>query len=386
MNKKILFLIIPLLLLTGCYDYKELNTISILSATEINKIDDKYVVSAQAVNPQAPDKTTTTQAPFIIYNGSGKTIQEAYRKITNETSKFLYSSHLQLLIINEKVAKENIKEIIDFYLKSPPIRTEFYILISKSDNVLDIITPINDISSSSIKETIENNVKYLGTTNTVTFNELTNMILDPNLEIVLPTIKLINDSKEGEKIENIEKTKIDTKYQLDGLAIFKDNKLQGYLNEEESKTYNILKNKINNTILTTKCDDNKYMTTEIIDSKSEINVKKNNIKIKIKLSGNLNEYHCNKPLDKTKTIKDIEKKFEKEVTNTLTSNINKIRKEYNSDIFGFLDKLYRTDYNKYKEIKNNWYKSTYQNIDISITSDVSIISKGKVTGTIYEEN
>ena len=386
MNKKILFLIIPLLLLTGCYDYKELNTISILSATEINKIDDKYVVSAQAVNPQAPDKTTTTQAPFIIYNGSGKTIQEAYRKITNETSKFLYSSHLQLLIINEKVAKENIKEIIDFYLKSPPIRTEFYILISKSDNVLDIITPINDISSSSIKETIENNVKYLGTTNTVTFNELTNMILDPNLEIVLPTIKLINDSKEGEKIENIEKTKIDTKYQLDGLAIFKDNKLQGYLNEEESKTYNILKNKINNTILTTKCDDNKYMTTEIIDSKSEINVKKNNIKIKIKLSGNLNEYHCNKPLDKTKTIKDIEKEFEKEVTNTLTSNINKIRKEYNSDIFGFLDKLYRTDYNKYKEIKNNWYKSTYQNIDISITSDISIISKGKVTGTIYEEN
>ncbi|MBQ8218921.1 MAG: Ger(x)C family spore germination protein [Bacilli bacterium] len=386
MNKNILFLIIPLLLLTGCYDYKELNTISILSATEINKIDDKYVVSAQAVNPQAPDKTTTTQAPFIIYNGSGKTIQEAYRKITNETSKFLYSSHLQLLIINEKVAKENIKEIIDFYLKSPPIRTEFYILISKSDNVLDIITPINDISSSSIKETIENNVKYLGTTNTVTFNELTNMILDPNLEIVLPTIKLINDSKEGEKIENIEKTKIDTKYQLDGLAIFKDNKLQGYLNEEESKTYNILKNKINNTILTTKCDDNKYMTTEIIDSKSEINVKKNNIKIKIKLSGNLNEYHCNKPLDKTKTIKDIEKKFEKEVTNTLTSNINKIRKEYNSDIFGFLDKLYRTDYNKYKEIKNNWYKSTYQNIDISITSDISIISKGKVTGTIYEEN
>lgn len=386
MNKNIFLLIIPILLLTGCYDYKELNSISILSATEINKIDDKYYVSAQAVNPQAPDKTTTTQAPFIIYNGSGKTVQEAYRGITNESSKFLYSSHLQLLIINEKVAKENIKEIIDFYLKSPPIRTEFYILISKNDNVLDIITPINDISSASIKETIENNVKYLGTTNTVTFNELTNMILDPNLEIVLPTIKIINDSKEGEKIENIEKTKIDTKYQLDGLAIFKDNKLIGYLNEEESKTYNILKNKINNTIITTKCNNDKYMTTEIIDSKSDIKFEKNKINIKLKLSGNLNEYHCSKPLDKTKVIKEIEKEFEKEITNTIKNDINKIRKEYNSDIFGFLDKLYRTDYNKYKEIKNNWYKSTYKNIDISINTNISIISKGKVTGSIYEKN
>jgi len=88
MNKKILFLIIPLLLLTGCYDYKELNTISILSATEINKIDDKYVVSAQAVNPQAPDKTTTTQAPFIIYNGSGKTIKKHIEKLQMKLQNF----------------------------------------------------------------------------------------------------------------------------------------------------------------------------------------------------------------------------------------------------------------------------------------------------------
>ena len=98
MNKKILIIIIPLLfLLTGCYDYKELNSISILSATEINKIDDEFIVSAQAVNPQAPDKTSNAQAPFIIYTGRGKTIQEAYRSIANESSKFLLITFLTAL-------------------------------------------------------------------------------------------------------------------------------------------------------------------------------------------------------------------------------------------------------------------------------------------------
>lgn len=387
MNKKILIIIIPLLfLLTGCYDYKELNSISILSATEINKIDDEFIVSAQAVNPQAPDKTSNAQAPFIIYTGRGKTIQEAYRSIANESSKFLYLNHIQILIINEKIAKESLDEIVDYYMRSSAIRTEFYVLIGRDDNILDVITPINDISSASIKESIENNLKYLGTTSDITFNELVSIMLDKNSEIVLPSIKLINDSKEGENIENTEKTKVNTKYELSNLAIFKDNKLIGYLDEEQSKTYNILQNKINNTILTYECDKDKYMSVEIIDSKSSMDVSNKKANIKVKLSGNLNEYNCSKSLDNKKTIEQIEKEFEQKLTETITKNINEVRTEYNSDIFGFLDNIYKKDYKTYKTIKNNWYNSNYQDLELSVKVDLTVIAKGKVMEAINEKN
>lgn len=387
MNKKILIIIIPLLfLLTGCYDYKELNSISILSATEINKIDDEFIVSAQAVNPQAPDKTSNSQAPFIIYTGRGKTIQEAYRSIANESSKFLYLNHIQILIINEKIAKESLDEIIDYYMRSSAIRTEFYVLIGRNDNILDIITPINDISSASIKESIENNLKYLGTTSDITFNELVSIMLDENSEIVLPSIKLINDSKEGENVENTEETKVNTKYELSNLAIFKDDKLIGYLNEEQSKTYNILQNKINNMILTYECDKDKYMSVEIIDSKSSMDVSNKKANIKVKLSGNLNEYNCSKSLDNKKTIEQIEKEFEQKLTETITKNINEVRTEYNSDIFSFLDNIYKKDYKTYKTIKNNWYNSNYQELELSVKVDLTVIAKGKVMEAINEKN
>lgn len=387
MNKKILIIIIPLLfLLTGCYDYKELNSISILSATEINKIDDEFIVSAQAVNPQAPDKTSNAQAPFIIYTGRGKTIQEAYRSIANESSKFLYLNHIQILIINEKIAKESLDEIIDYYMRSSAIRTEFYVLIGRNDNILDIITPINDISSASIKESIENNLKYLGTTSDITFNELVSIMLDENSEIVLPSIKLINDSKEGENVENTEETKVNTKYELSNLAIFKDDKLIGYLDEEQSKTYNILQNKINNTILTYECDKDKYMSVEIIDSQSSIDVSNKKANIEVKLSGNLNEYNCSKSLENKKTIEKIEKEFEQKLTESITKNINEVRTEYNSDIFGFLDNIYKKDYKTYKTIKNNWYSSNYQSLELSVNVDLTIIAKGKVMEAINEKN
>lgn len=387
MNKKILIIIIPLLfLLTGCYDYKELNSISILSATEINKIDDEFIVSAQAVNPQAPDKTSNAQAPFIIYTGRGKTIQEAYRSIANESSKFLYLNHIQILIINEKIAKESLDEIVDYFMRSSAIRTEFYVLIGRDDNILDIITPINDISSASIKESIENNLKYLGTTSDITFNELVSIMLDENSEIVLPSIKLINDSKEGENIENTEETKVNTKYELSNLAIFKDDKLIGYLDEEQSKTYNILQNKINNTILTYECDKDKYMSVEIIDSQSSMDISNKKANIEVKLSGNLNEYNCSKSLENKKTIEKIEKEFEQKLTESITKNINEVRTEYNSDIFGFLDNIYKKDYKTYKTIKNNWYNSNYQHLELSVNVDLTVIAKGKVMEAINEKN
>ena len=151
MFKKII-IIVSIFLLTGCYDYKELNDIAILTATEINKIDNEYIINAQVVNPQSKD-TVNIQAPFIIYEGKGKTIQEAYREIKLQSSRFLYPNHLQLLIINENLAKEDITKIIDYYLRIPHVRTEFNIIIGKNENILNITTPIDDVSSTSIVDT-----------------------------------------------------------------------------------------------------------------------------------------------------------------------------------------------------------------------------------------
>ena len=136
MNKKALVFLI-LFLLTGCYDHKELTSISIMTATEINKVNNEYIISAQLVNPQSKD-TVNVQAPFIIYEGKGKTIQEAYRQIKLQSSRYLYPNHLQILIINEKLAKEDISQIIDFYLRTPHIRAEFNVIIGQNENILNI--------------------------------------------------------------------------------------------------------------------------------------------------------------------------------------------------------------------------------------------------------
>ena len=55
--KKKLFLIIFIFLLTGCYNYKELNKIAIVSSISIDKKDNEYLVGAQVMNIKTKDDT-----------------------------------------------------------------------------------------------------------------------------------------------------------------------------------------------------------------------------------------------------------------------------------------------------------------------------------------
>ena len=384
MYKQIL-IIISIFLLTGCYDYQELNDIALLTATEINKVDNEYVVNAQVINPQSKD-TVNVQAPFIIYEGKGKTIQEAYRQIKLQSSRFLYPNHLQLLIINENLAKEDISQIIDYYLRIPHVRAEFNIIIGKNENILNITTPIDDISSASIVDTMETNNKYLGSANLITFNEFANMNMDKHLEIVLPSIETVDYNEKSDTTENTEKTKIESMYKLSNLAIFKDAKLLGYLTEDESITYNIIKEKTPTTLVTYECEKDKYMTVEMTKIKPNISTKNKKINIKLEMSGNVNETMCDINLTKEKNINKLQKDIENYLKNEIKKNINNIRTQYNSDIFGFLDLIYKTDYDTYKQIKDNWYNNEYQNITINVSTKIKIVGKGNVVGGANEKN
>ena len=385
MTKKIIIILI-IFFITGCYDYQELNEITILTATEINKIDNEFALNIEIVNPMSPDKTTVIQSPFTIYQSKGKTIQEAYRMLKLSSPRYIYPDHLRIIIINEKLAKEDITEILDFYLRNPLARTEFKILITKNENILNPITPIDPISSNSILDTLETGSNYLGITNIVTLSDLATMYLNPNTEIILPSIELIKETKDSDNLENTKKTEITSMYKLGPLAVFKDNKIKGYLTNEESITYNLIKNKIKNSIISYECNQNKYLSFEIINTNSKISTKNEEINIALSVEGTINESACNINLNNKSSINDLEKDITKYLKENIANNINNIRNTYNSDIFGFLDIIYKYDYQTYEKIKDTWYINTFKNIKININPDVKIIAKGNVMEGINEKN
>ena len=386
-NLKIIILVLTLIpLMTGCYNYQELNNLSIVTGTSIEKENDKYKITIQVVNTKKNDDARSSSQPaFITYSKVGDTLQEAYRNIILTSSRRIYGSHINILIISEDIAEKDIRETIDFVFRNPEMRKEFYVLLSKTPSkLLELNTPITNISSSNIKDTLTADAIHLATSKQVTYNQMMNMYLNPNLEIVLPTIEIIGEDTKGDDIDNLKNTDPKTDYKLTDLAVFKGNKILTTLKDKESIMYNIITNNVNNTILKYECEKDKYIANKIseISTSTEIDPKTNKLKLKIKGTATISEVHCNYDLTNPKTIKEIEKKFNKQVTKDTTDIIKKFQ-DLNTDIFGFKDMYYKNYYKEFNKIKDK-YDETFKNMELDITSNVKIIAKGNIEGDIYE--
>ncbi len=386
-NIKIIILLLTIFpLITGCYNYQELNNISIVTGTSIEKIDNKYKITIQVVNPKKSDDTSSTNQPtFITYSQLGDTLQEAYRNIVLTSSRRIYGSHINILIISEDIAKEDISQILDFVFRNTEMRKEFNVLLSKEPSkLLELNTPITNISSNNIKDTLTADTLHLAASRQITFNEMMNMYLNPNLEIVLPTVEMIGNFNEGENIDNLKNTNPNADYKLTGLAIFKGNKILTTLNEKESVNYNIVTNNVTNTLLKHECQNNKYIVHKIneLSTIQEIDPKKNKLKVKITGTAIISEVQCDYDLTKPKTIEKIQEDINKELVKNTTNIIKKFQ-EQSTDVFGFKDIYYKNYYKDYNKIKDN-YEEIFKNMQIDITSNIKVIAKGNVEGDIYE--
>lgn len=384
--KKILVLITILITLTGCYNYRELNDLAIVSAISISKSDNEYNVVIQVVNPKKEQDTSSSNEPdFITFKSSGKSLHEAFRLIIKESPKKIYGTQMQILLLDENVAKSNISEILDFFARDPEIRKEFYVLISKDEDILEILTPLDNISSQNILDSLKANNRYLGYANLVTFNDLIASYQNDRIELALPSLYKTGNEETGAKEENLETAKTDSSIYIGSLGIFKDNKLVGYLTEKESLAYNLVMNNVTNALITNEYKDDKYIVTELIKTKTELEPVAKDNKIKIKVTGKSSITEVNyKDLDlrKEKNIKKIEKDLNKNIEKLIKDSIKSIIEEYDSDIFGFEDLFYKENNKYYKKIKDDWDSEILKNLKIEVDSKLEIVEQGNILGGI----
>lgn len=386
--KKIILCITLLFILTGCNNYRELNDLAIVSGISIAKVDDEYELTVEVVNPKKQqDSSSSKETDFVIYKNKDSSLQEAIRKMINESPKKMYGAQIDILILDESIVKEDLTSIVDFFARDPEIRSEFYVLVGKNDSILEVITPLEKISSQNILQSLESNNNYLGSSNLVTFHDLIDNYLNDKIDLALPTIKLIGNAESGQENSNLENTTENTYHVLDNIAIFKDNKLVGYLEEEDSKVYNLLMNNLQNNLVKVEFDDDQYIINEMVNvtSKIEVNPKKKSITINVTGKASISEAKYTKDLTKSETIKKVQKKLNDYTEKIVKKSIENITKTYKSDIYGFEDMFYKKDAKYYKEnLQDNW-DEILENLDIKVKSTIEIIEKGNLNGGLYYE-
>ncbi len=389
--KKLLIFII-LLTLTGCYNYQELNELAITSGIAIDKEGEEYILSLQVINTEKGNTSSDSseQSKFVMYEGRGVNMQEAFRNVSENIPRRVYPSSIQVLIISEDIAYEGIYNILDLYFRKTESGKQFYTLVSKdskASDILKVITPLETLNSKKIKDNLKIDSNYYGLSEIITFEQMLATYLEPNREISLPSIYIENNKEDSDKIDAAKSSNPRTKIKLGPMAVFKDDKMLGYLDKDQSIALSFIKGEISDSLLTYECEENKYLSAELskLDSKMEIVKNEKKVKIEIKSEGSISETQCKMDLEDVKIMNEINEKLNETLTNNLEKAIIEIIDKYNTDIFGFKDLYYKNNLDYYKKIKDDWYTSILKELEIEVKTNINLLSKGNTIKVITRE-
>lgn len=388
--KRIKFLILLLPLLSGCYNYRELNELGITTAVSIDYKDNNFYVIAEVINPiKQQDASSSNNSPFINYNSSSSSLQDAFRKVVLESPRQLYAAQLEIIVLSEEVVNNHLEEVLEYFARDPESRTEIKIIVAKTEDstkAITLQTLLTSLSSSNIIKSLDLQSKVLGMAYPVTLNELLNIYIDPYLEVVLPSMTLYGNYEIGDEKENITTSSPKAIVKIDGSTITKDNKILGYLDLEESKILNLINGKLKETIIKMNYYDG-YIIFEPnrIKVSRELDIKNNIIKINISGYSKTKEIQSNINVKDPKEVEKLNKALNMELEKKITDTFNSIREKYGTDVFGFQELYYRTNYKYFKENCTNWYEDIYPKIKLEVKANVRLYEKGNTLGGLRYE-
>lgn len=391
MKKRLIILLLLPLFLTGCWNYSELNEIAIATGISIDWEDDKYKLTVLISNAQKTEGSSKEgEAQITVFEGTGKTMTEALKNIELKLPKELYLKHISIIIIGEKLAKKGVGNILDYLIRDPNSPNKFNILVSrevKAGEILKIISPLETFPSQNVSLMLVTSGKFIGSAVEISYNDFIQTYLNQGINPILPSITIKGEEKKGETQKNIKQSEPDTYLNLSNLAIFKNDKLLGYVSEKESIGINIINSKIKQTKVHAKCkgeEEDNYIVANLnsIDASSEI-TKDLKLKINVKATGYITEANCKIDLTEESNIKEIQKSMESELKKNIKKALEVVQ-EYKSDIFGFGSKYYKKYPKEWKKIKDNWDEETFPNLEYEIKTNINLKTKGTSNKTIEE--
>lgn len=355
--KKIFILLFFTFLLTGCYDYKELNNLAIISgiALDYDNEENKYKLTFEILNDdKVVDDLESSHKTYYV-NGEGKSITDAFNNTNLEINKISYYSHIKAMIISEEIAENHAEDFIDYFVRNSYINNLFYILVAKNDDakkILESTNVENRIISESISKLMDNSALGNSLSIKVTLEDYASLYVNPMQDIHLPSVTLDDD-----------------KLKLQGIAIFHKNELKDILNFNETQTLNILFDENNNAYYQFKCDndENKYESIDVYSQKIDYKINKNKVVVTANLMAKIEENQCKYNLKDKKTYIKLRKDFEK-IINEDFKNLFKILKENNSDVLGI----------NYKYYKDNNKKLNFQDLDFEFKTNINLNKNGLI--------
>jgi germination protein, Ger(x)C family len=367
-------------LLTGCTDAVEVNNIAIVSGVGLDKTDDGQIIftllipvtkSAAFGGLLSGGGTSTQRESTLVISEKGNGVIDAYRKIEKKLSRKIFLSQSKAIFVGEKLAREELSEVIDFFYRNPEahLRTSIFFVEGQAHEMLSIKS---FLERSIVEKFVKSQRLEVGIKTTL--KDFLSMMTEEGVEPVGTQVKpeQINVTEEPKNTASIE-----------GAAVFKKNKLIGWINGEEIRGVLWLRNEVKKGVVTANIPDERKggnISVELIKAKTKVKPVLNGdeveMEVKIYTEGNIYENSSDLDLSNSEVIHSVEGKVGEDIKERIQLVLQKLQNELKSDILGFGTAVYR----EYPKEWNNYYKKNWDEefpkVKVKVTCDVRITDVG----------
>jgi spore germination protein KC len=381
-SRKILITLILLLCLpgiSGCWNYTEVEDMSIVAGVAIdkNKPDGKILLTAETVDTQGGGQEAQSggHATSQLTTLTGNTMFDIVRKMITKADNKLFWSHAKAIIISEEFAREGIVKVLDWYSRDTETRADVFIFISNEKNAGDVLK-LSSVKKSVLSFDLGQMMDFQRHVSTFPVVDIWDFF--DNLEAtgrnaIAPIVYV-----EGEGQERNER--------VNGTAIFLRDKMVGTLSGEESKYMLFASNKIQGGILAVEDEKGQpAYSLEIFSNKTKVKPMWVNGRIQIQISP---ETHTG--LDEVMTMngfpdferkKTIEKLAEQQLQKNMLAVIHKVQREYHSDVFGFGGIIRNSMPKAWEKLSKDWPQE-FSELEVVVKPKVIVETSAKTSRSI----
>lgn len=373
MGKRIFVFLMGVLLtlpLCGCWNYRGLDQMDIVVgiAVDFDKVAKKYKLSYEVADLMGADKSGSIDA--VIVESEGNTLFDAARNAKRTEADRLFFGSAYIVVISQEIAQENgIAHVLEWFLRDGECRETMYVAISQEDTAKEILQSSKDIKgiiSVKLQDIIAEDNKVTASSTKKMLYEVFDTLQSPRRSVMLSALnKFQNEDREV--------------WEINGIAVCKEDKLAGFLSPEESKYALFVEDQLKGGILTLsmagmQTDD---ISLEISRNKTKKSFTYEQGKVKIRIETDtrvfIGENQGQLDVMDEELIKGIEEAAAGMIEKNIADLMARIQGEFNIDLFGFGEMIYKRDLPLWRQLEPSW-EVLFPTLEVTVSSKVRVIN------------
>jgi spore germination protein KC len=366
--------------LSGCGYRKDIQRLYLVLAVGVDITpDDKFEVTMQILNPGASSTQTgggggaSPGTETLILTGIGDSFFDALYDSSKSISRTHHFGHTKYIVIGDALARKGIGQLIDSLTKISEIRLNTPLLVTRG-RAMDIVkaqTPKAPIPAIVVEDLFFRH-QFTGFR---PFTYLLDFISALDSDSTSPVAGVIEVAKET----NV-RDKIDETFVMGGTAVFKKDKLIGYLNTKETRGMMWVRGKVEVGSVTFSSDKFGKVTLELLNSKSKIKpvIRNNSITIDINIINSSAVRRTGKSVDTVKNpeiLDEIGMFEDRAIKEEIQMSLQTVKENFGVDIFGFGEIIHERNPKLWKSISKDW-ETAFQSMEVDINVDSRVRGTG----------